>query len=101
MATLALPTTRTELRRTVAEVAEGYGRHHVLTYASAIAYQVISSLIPFALFALALAGILNLESLWTDDLRPTIAGSSSGEVMAVLDKTIDHVLHHKQLFWLT
>jgi membrane protein len=101
MASLALPTTRSELRQTAADVLEGYGRHHVLTYASAIAYQVLSALIPFALFALALAGILNRESLWTDHLRPTVASSSSGEVMALLDKTIGQVLHHKQLFWLT
>ena len=101
MASLALPTTRPELRRTVSDVAEGYGRHHVLTYASAIAYQILSALIPFALFALALAGVLGLQSLWTDHLRPTIAASSSTEVMALLDKTIGHVLHHKQFFWLT
>src|SRR4051812_17392915 len=101
MASLALPTTRPELRRTIKDVADGYARHNVLTYASAIAYQVLSALIPFALFALALAGILGLESLWTDHLRPTLAGSSSTEVMAVLDKTIDQVLHHKQFFWLT
>ena len=96
-----LPTTTRELRTTAGEVVDGFAEHHLLTYASAIAYQVISALIPFALFALALAGILNLESLWTDHLRPDLLTSTSPEVFAVLDKTVGQILQHKQVFWVT
>jgi membrane protein len=90
-----------DLRSTARDVLDGFGRHRVLTYASAIAYQVISSLIPFALFALGLAGTLGAESLWTDDLRPRVLQSASPEVFALLDKTVGQILAHKQTFWAT
>jgi len=89
------------LRRAVRDILEGFARHRLLTYASAIAYQVLSALIPFALFALALAGLLNLQSLWTDHLRPTVARDASPEVYALLNKTVTQVLDHGQTFWLT
>jgi membrane protein len=90
-----------DLRATAQEVVEGFGRHRLLTYASAIAYQVLSALIPFALFALALAGTLDAESLWTTHLRPDVQSSASPEVFAVVDTTVGQILHHKQTFWVT
>src|SRR3954447_3208566 len=101
MASLALPTTRPELRRTIKDVADGYARHNVLTYASAIAYQVLSALVPFALFALALASVAGAQGVWTDHLRPDIRSSASSEVFNVVDKTVEQILHHQQVFWVT
>lgn len=89
------------LRRTVRDVIDGFARHRLLTYASAIAYQVLSSLIPFALFALALAGQLDLQSLWTDHLEPRVARGTSHEVFALVNTTVDQVLHRQQTFWVT
>jgi membrane protein len=83
------------------DVVSGFAEHRLLTYASAIAYQVISSLVPFALFALALAGSVGAQSLWTDDLRPDVLEGTSLEVFAVVDKTVGQVLHHRQTFWVT
>jgi len=101
VSSLTLPTTRDELRATAGDVVDGFARHRLLTYASAIAYQVISALIPFALFALALAGALDMGSLWTDRLRPDLLQSASPELFALVDKTVAQVLHHRQTFWLT
>jgi membrane protein len=89
------------VRRTAHEVLEGFARHRLLTYASAIAYQVLSALIPFALFALALAGLLDLQSLWTNHLEPSVARNASPEVFRLVSKTVNAVLRHKQTFWLT
>jgi membrane protein len=85
----------------IADVLDGFAKHRLLTYASAIAYQVLSALIPFAMFALALAGLVHLDSLWTDHLRPHLLVSTSPEVFALLDKTVGKVLHHSQTFWVT
>jgi membrane protein len=82
-------------------VVEGFGHHHLLTYASAIAYQVISAIIPFALFALGLMGLLGLKDLWADHLEPTLAEHASREVLALADKTVTQVLEHRQTFWVT
>lgn len=92
---------RMDVRRTLHEVVDGFGEHRLLTYASAIAYQTISSLIPFALFALALVGALNLEELWKNELRPEMAGGTSPEVFALVDKTVNQILSHQQTFWIT
>jgi membrane protein len=83
------------------DVWEGFSEHRLLTYASAIAYQVLSSLIPFALFALALAGVLDAESLWTDHLRPDVMSSTSTDVFAVIDGTVEQILRNKQTFWVS
>jgi membrane protein len=90
-----------DVRRTLREVIDGFGEHHLLTYASAIAYQTISSLIPFALFGLAMIGALDLEQLWTAHLRPDVAAGTSPEVFAVVDRTVEQILSHRQTFWIT
>lgn len=90
-----------DLRRTVRHVWDGFAEHRLLTYASAIAYQVISSLIPFALFALALASSVGAEELWTQDLQPTVRADASPEVFALVDKTVGQVLRRSQTFWIT
>ena len=90
-----------ELSRVTRDVVDGFSRHKLLTYASAIAYQIISALIPFALFALGLFGLLGLKELWSDHLKPTLADHASREVVALADKTVGQVLLHKQTFWVT
>jgi membrane protein len=100
MGVMAMPRRR-ELSRVTREVVDGFAQHKLLTYASAIAYQIISAIIPFALFALGLFGLLGLNDLWTDHLRPTVADHASIEVLAVADKTVSQVLEHKQTFWVT
>jgi membrane protein len=89
------------LRRITGDVLEGFAKHRLLTYASAIAYQVLSALIPLALFALALASVVGAEGLWTDHLRPDIRSSASSDVFNVVDKTVTQILHHQQVFWVT
>lgn len=89
------------LRRVAKDVVDGFAKHHLLTYASAIAYQVLSALIPFALFALALAGTVGAESLWSDQLRPDIRSSASAEVFNLVNKTVEQILRHQQVFWVT
>jgi membrane protein len=92
---------RTALRSTVTEIADGFGRHRLLTYASAMAYQIISSIIPFACFTLALAGLVGGESLWRDHLAPEVLQSTSREVYALLDQTVRQIVERQQFFWLS
>jgi uncharacterized BrkB/YihY/UPF0761 family membrane protein len=46
-------------RRTVEALARGYVENDILTYASAISFQVIFALIPLGLFALGGTGTSN------------------------------------------
>ena len=49
--------------------------HGLLTYASAIAFQVLTSLIPLALLVLSVMGFLQLDDVWTKDLAPAVQGA--------------------------
>jgi len=88
-------------RALVREVVDGYARVDLLTYANAIAFQVLFALIPFALFALGLAGFLGMEGIYEDDLQSELQQSTSAEVFVVIDDTLKQVLGSGQVFWIT
>src|SRR5205085_10093718 len=43
-------------------------KHEVLTYASAVAFQAVKSLIPLVLLGLALLGTVGRRAIWTDPI---------------------------------
>jgi membrane protein len=86
---------------TPGDVADGFRRHELFVRSSAIAFRTLFSLIPFTMFVLALAAALSLQSLWTDDIAPSIARHVSDSVFAVLDSTVQKAFGGRQLFWVT
>src|SRR4051812_22759474 len=86
---------------TAAEIADGFRRDELLVRASAVAFRVLFALIPFAMFVLALAGLLSLDSLWTDDIAPGLAPHVSDSVFQIIDSTVQRALTSRQLFWVT
>jgi membrane protein len=78
-----------------------FTEHDLLSYASAVAFQVLFALVPLALAALALLGFLGLDELWTDEVRPEIADAVSDDVLAVIDPVADRVLTEQRGVWLT
>jgi membrane protein len=89
------------MRELIRKVMDGMEEHGVLTYASAIAFQVLTGLIPLALLVLSIMGFLHLESVWTDDLGPQFKAQVSKEVWAVADDVVHRTLGQEQLWWLT
>jgi membrane protein len=87
--------------RLIRKIVEGMEEHDVLTYASAIAFQVLTSLIPLALLVLSLMGLLHLESVWTEHLGPEFKAQVSKQVYAVADDVVRRTLGQEQLWWLT
>ena len=90
-----------EPRRLVRQVIAGMEEQDLLTYASAIAFQVLTSLLPLALLVLSLMGFLNLDDVWTQDLAPQVKDQVSPEVFAVLDDVARRTLGSRQGWWLT
>lgn len=82
-------------------IAKAVDEHDILTYASAIAFQILTAIVPLLLFAFALIGFLNLDDLWSSEIAPTVKQSVSPDVYRVIASAVDRVLHHKQGFWLT
>jgi membrane protein len=80
---------------------DGFERNDLLTYASAIAFQVLTAIVPFLLFVLGLLGFLDLTEVWEDDLAPDVRSRVSDATFELLDDTVTRVLAEQQLFWLT
>jgi membrane protein len=82
-------------------VLDGFKRHDLLTYASAISFQILTAIIPFLLFVLGVAGSLHLNYVWRDHLEPQLRGSVSNAVFAVIENAVNNVFASRQVLWAT
>ena len=78
------PLARAKLR----EYVDAYVENDLLTYASAISFQILSAIVPFLLFGFGLLGFLHLEGVWSDDLAPRVKDSVSPAAFAFADEAI-------------
>src|SRR4051795_11975736 len=89
------------LRAATRDILAGFKKNDLLTYASAISFQVVFALVPLALLALGLIGTLGLSGWWTNDAAHTVKENVSAPVYHVIDDTVRKILAHRQLFWVT
>ncbi|MEA2147897.1 MAG: rane protein [Solirubrobacteraceae bacterium] len=82
-------------------VLDGFKRHDLLTYASAISFQILTAVIPFLLFVLALAGLLHLNGVWRDHLEPQIQANVSQPVFVVIESAVQKVFAGGRVLWAT
>jgi membrane protein len=87
-----------ELRRAL---LDGFKQHDLLTYSSAISFQIITAVVPFFMTMLALAGLLHLDGIWRDHVAPEIRANVSADVFSVLSSAVDKAFSGKQLLWAT
>ncbi len=80
---------------------DGFKHNDLLTYASAISFQILTAIIPFLLFVLAVAGLLHLNTVWRDHLEPEIRANVSPAVFAVVSGAVDNVFAGRRLAWAT
>jgi membrane protein len=90
-----------EPRKLVRQVITGMEEQDLLTSASAIAFQVLTSILPLALLVLSIMGFLSLDDVWTKDLAPQVKDQVSPSVFAVIDDVARRTLGQKQGWWLT
>jgi membrane protein len=88
-------------RAAMRAVATGFKENDLLTYASAISFQVVFALVPIALLALGLLGTFGASGVWTHDLAPAVKEGVSKPVYQVIDDTVRKILVERQLFWVT
>jgi membrane protein len=79
----------------------GFKAHDLLTYSSAISFQILTAVVPFVLSALALAGLLHLDSLWHNHVAPEIRTHVSAAVFSVISSAVTKVFSGRQLLWAT
>jgi len=100
MATAAQGRERAEVFSAVRELTHSFNQRNLMTWASALSFQVITAIVPFLLFGFALLGFLNLDSAWAD-IAKNIKPHMSGPAFQVLESTAKKILTTKQAFWMT
>jgi membrane protein len=100
---VAIATThgRAHVRQWLRMFVDCFVEHDLLTYASAISFQLLSSLVPLLLFAFGVLGFLNLEDVWRAGLAPEIRPNVSPTAYAMMDQVVETALRSKQVFWVT
>src|SRR4051794_3658066 len=83
------------------EILRAFERNDLLTYASAISFQVFFAIIPLLLLGLGLLSAFGLSDVWSTDVAPDVRDSVSPAAYKVIDQTVRQVLEHGQLFWAT
>jgi membrane protein len=81
--------------------ADAYVEHDLLTFASAISFQVLSAVVPFLLFAFGMLGFLHLDAVWVEHMAPEIESSVSPPAFALMDEAVKTALESKQVFWVS
>jgi membrane protein len=88
------------LREAYDEITQSFAERDLLTFASAIAFQVLYAIIPLVLFGLGVMGGLGLDEQWTREWAPAARDAMSPPAFQVVDDTIKKVLGGQQTFWI-
>jgi membrane protein len=100
MATAAPARKRAELPGALRELIGAFGKHNLLTWASALSFQIVTAIVPFLLFGIALIGFLNFDNAWAD-IAKNIKPQMSNQAFAVVNDTAKKVLTQRQVWWVT
>jgi membrane protein len=79
------------LRRFVQLWIDLFARHDLLNHASAIAFQVLKSIIPLTLFGLALLGALGQRHVWNDTIAPAIEPHLQRPTFHAVDAAVQRI----------
>ena len=80
---------------------DGFKQHDLLTYSSAISFQILTAIVPFAMSILALAGLLHLNDVWRTHVSPEIRAHVSTAVYSVITSAVNKAFTGRQLLWAT
>ena len=80
---------------------DGFKQHDLLTYSSAISFQILTAVVPFVMFVLALAGLLHLDGVWLNHVAPEIRTHVSPAVFSVISSAVNKAFSSRALLWAT
>jgi membrane protein len=85
----------------VKAIADEFTEHDLLTYSSAIAFQVLYAALPLAFLALGAMGLFGLESLYTNHIAPALRSSLSHDAYGIANRSAQKAMNGKRLWWAT
>jgi membrane protein len=88
------------VRRTYDVLIERFARNDILTYASAIAVQLLTAVIPLVLLAFLLVGASGRQGTWRQDLGPRFAERASRPTYRAVDAVVEGLIGSTHPVWL-
>lgn len=76
------------MRQVYRTLVERFGTNDLLTYASAIAFQVLIAAVALVLLGLALLDVLGLQSVWETSVRPFFESRFTFRTFSAVDSTV-------------
>jgi membrane protein len=89
------------LRWWVGELLDGFKTNDLLTYASAISFQILTAIVPFLLCALALASVFHLTDVWHHHVAPQLRANFSPALFAAIKNVVVTVFAGRRALWAT
>jgi membrane protein len=71
----------------VTDIRDAFVEHNLLTYAAAVAFQMIVALLPLLVLSLALLGAFGAGHLWSDSIVTQLRGHVTQPVYRAIDST--------------
>ena len=81
-------------RETVQIWVDAFAEHDLLTSASAIAFQVLKSIVPLSLLAIALIGAVGRRDFWSGHIAPEIKSRVDPAVFHAIDFAVKKIFDH-------
>lgn len=93
--------TRKRVKKAAAAIAEEFTRFDLLTYSSAISFQVLYVVIPLVMLGLAGLGIVGEQSLYTHHIAPALQRALSHDAYDIANRTAKKAIGPEKLWWAT
>jgi len=90
-----------DLRRLASGVLKQFTKYDLLTYSSAISFQVLYAVVPLVMLALAAIGLVGEQSLWTKHIARTLRHRLSPQAYTIGNRTAQHAMNGDRAAWLT
>jgi membrane protein len=88
------------VRALAAELVERFERNDILTYASAMAVQLLTAVIPLLLLAFLLLGTFGQQSVWRDEIAPRFKAQASAPTFRAVDAVAEGLISSTHVGWL-
>ncbi len=92
---------RVRARAVAHALVVGFKEHDLLTYSSAISFQILTAIIPFALFVTAVGGLVHASGVWRDHLEPQMRMSLPPDVFRVIQSGVNEAFSSRRVLWAT
>jgi len=89
------------IRRGFADGWDAFFKFDLLTYSSAIAFQILYAVVPLLLLGLSALGLFGLRSVYVDHIAPTLRHDLSHDSFAIVNRTALRVMGGKRYWWAT